>query len=120
MFVPIKRFPPPVGRPRGGVSGDPSGIRTAFPMVGIPARSHRRAARSREGRMKRRLLAVLILAHGLAHASAGVWAAANGPLLLVTALWSVAMLGYIAAALGLMRTPVLRNRWKELLVSATI
>lgn len=69
--------------------------------------------------MRRVLLATLLLIHGLAHASAGVWASGEGPLWLVTSLWAAAMLGYFAAALGLFRTPVLRRHWRTLLTIAT-
>lgn len=69
--------------------------------------------------MRRISLATLLLLHGLAHASAGVWASSEGPLWLVTALWATAMLGYFAAALGLFRAPVLRRHWRALLTAAT-
>jgi len=46
--------------------------------------------------MRRILLGLFILLHGFAHANIGVWAFNAGPTWLVTALWSVAMLGYIA------------------------
>ncbi|HVX38184.1 MAG TPA: hypothetical protein VHB25_01330 [Gemmatimonadaceae bacterium] len=70
--------------------------------------------------MKRGIVAALLLLHGLAHASAGMWASSEGPMYLVTPLWAAAMLGYIAAALGLWRVPVLRVHWKELTLGATI
>lgn len=69
--------------------------------------------------MRRVLLATLLLVHGLAHASVGVWASSEGPLWLVTSLWGTAMLGYFAAALALFRAPVLRRHWRLLLTLAT-
>ena len=69
--------------------------------------------------MRRIVFATLLLLHGFAHAGAGVWAASEGPLWLVTALWAAAMLGYFAAALGLFRVPVLRRHWRPLLTAAT-
>lgn len=69
--------------------------------------------------MRRIALAVLLLLHGFAHASVGVWAAAQGPIWLVTLLWATAMLGYFAASLGLFRVPLLRRYWKPLLTAAT-
>lgn len=69
--------------------------------------------------MRRVALATLLVLHGLAHASAGVWASSEGPLWLVTVLWATAMLGYFAAALGLFRAPVVRRYWRPLLVGAT-
>jgi hypothetical protein len=70
--------------------------------------------------MKRVALGVFILLHGLAHAAAGVWASSQGSQFLVTPLWGIAMLGYLATGLGLLRTPALRDHWKQLLVIATI
>jgi hypothetical protein len=70
--------------------------------------------------MKRITVGLLILLHGLAHANVGVWAFAEGPAWLVTLLWGVAMLGYLAAALGILRVPRLREWWKPTLVAATI
>ena len=69
--------------------------------------------------MRRIALATVLLLHGLAHASVGVWASSEGPLWLVTVLWAAAMLGYFAAALGLFRVPLLRRYWRPLLTAAT-
>src|SRR5512135_1701426 len=61
------------------------------PEVPIPDAA-RRGNRGRGhrigGLMRRVLLATLLLIHGLAHASAGVWASSEGPLWLVTSLWA--------------------------------
>jgi len=70
--------------------------------------------------MNRITVGLRILLHGLAHANVGVWAFAEGPAWLVTLLWGVAMLGYFAAALGILRVPRLREWWKPTLVAATI
>lgn len=70
--------------------------------------------------MKRIAVGLLILLHGLAHANVGVWAVAEGPIALVTLLWGIAMLGYFAAGLGILRVPLLRDWWKQTLVAATI
>ncbi len=69
--------------------------------------------------MRRILLGLFILLHGFAHANIGVWAFNAGPTWLVTALWGVAMLGYIAAAFGILRVPLLREWWKQLISAAT-
>ncbi|MEP6621912.1 MAG: hypothetical protein ABJE47_21495, partial [bacterium] len=34
-------------------------------------------------------------------------------------LWGVALIGYLAAGLGMMRVPVLRDMWKEVMITAT-
>jgi hypothetical protein len=63
--------------------------------------------------MKRVLVGLVILLHGLAHASIGVWAFAEGPVWLVTPLCGVAMLGYLVAAFGILRVPLVRDVWKR-------
>jgi len=70
--------------------------------------------------MRRIAISLLVLAHGLAHASIGVWAYAEGPPWIVTLLWGFAMLGYFAAAFGMLRVPILRDWWKQAMVVATI
>ena len=70
--------------------------------------------------MRRGLLATLLLLHGLSHANVGVWAFSDGPTWLVAVLWAAAMLGYFAAAFGLLGVRSLRIRWKQLLTVATL
>ena len=70
--------------------------------------------------MKRVLLGILIVLHGLAHAASGVWLAADGPVWLITVLWGIAMLGYLAAGFGILRAPFLRHWWKQTMVAATV
>ena len=69
--------------------------------------------------MRRKILATLLILHGLAHAAPGMWAAGDAPPWLVTPLWGAALLGYLAAGLGLFRVPVLRRWWTRLLIAAT-
>ena len=84
------------------------------------AREPRSTLPRTEGSMKRILLGLFILLHACAHANVGVWAFADGPVWLVTALWGIAMLGYFAAGFGILRVPFLRDRWKQAMVAATI
>ncbi|HEX2781701.1 MAG TPA: hypothetical protein VHM30_19505 [Gemmatimonadaceae bacterium] len=70
--------------------------------------------------MRRVLLGILIIIHGLAHAASGVWLAADGPVWLVTLFWGLAMLGYLATGFGMLRVPVLRRWWKQTMMVATI
>jgi hypothetical protein len=70
--------------------------------------------------MRRGLLALLLIVHGLLHASIGVWAAAGHSLTLVNTLWSVAIVGYVAAGFAMVRVPYLRTHWKPILVAATM
>jgi hypothetical protein len=69
------------------------------------------------GKWRIALGAVLVL-HGLAHANAGIWAANAAPLWLVTTLWGVAMVGYLAAGFGLLRVPIVRKFWRPLMTAA--
>jgi len=69
--------------------------------------------------MRRKILATLLILHGLAHAAPGMWAAGDAPSWVVTPLWGLALLGYLAAGLGLFRVPLLRRRWTQLLIIAT-
>src|SRR5512146_521745 len=108
-----------VGEPSLAACGKYLRERPEVPIAPRRVASNRGAEVSGEGRMRRVTLAVLLLLHGFAHASVGVWAAAEGPLWLVTFLWATAMLGYFAASLGLFRVPVLRRHWKPLLTAAT-
>ena len=61
-----------------------------------------------------------MLVHGCAHAAIGVWALAEGSPWVVTPLWATAMLGYFATGLGILRVPLLRTWWKQLLLMATV
>src|SRR5512140_3231867 len=68
---------------------------------------------------KRGLVAAIVLLHALAHASVGMWAFADGNVWVVEPLWGTAMVGYFAAAFGVLGVPLLCRRWKEILVVAT-
>lgn len=70
--------------------------------------------------MKRMLLGLFVLVHGCAHAAIGVWALGEGSPWVVTPLWATAMLGYFATGLGILRVPLLRTWWKQLLSTATV
>ena len=69
--------------------------------------------------MARKILATLLILHALAHAAPGMWAMADAPSWVVTPLWGAALLGYLAAGLGLFRVPVLRRWWTQSLIVAT-
>lgn len=64
--------------------------------------------------MYRKLLAIVLIAHGLAHASAGMWASDIGGRGLVTLLWEGATIGFLAAGIGLLGLPVLYRHWRAL------
>ncbi len=69
--------------------------------------------------MRRRIFATLLILHGLAHAAPGMWAAESAPSWVVMPLWGAALLGYLGAGLGLLRLPVLRRFWMQLLILAS-
>lgn len=68
----------------------------------------------------RALLGLAMIAHGLAHASAGTWATDIGGRGLVTVLWELSAVGYIAAGAGVLGVTPLRKRWRVLIVTATV
>ena len=70
--------------------------------------------------MTRILLGLVVILHALAHASLAVWAAPYAPRWLIDVLWSLALLGYLAAGLGILRLPVMRHFWKQMMVIATV
>jgi hypothetical protein len=66
------------------------------------------------------LLGVAMIAHGLAHASAGTWATDIGGRGLVTVLWEISTIGYMAAGAGVLGVTGLHRHWRALVVVATI
>ena len=64
------------------------------------------------------VIGVLLVLHGLAHASAGMWATDIGGQALVTVLWEGATLGFMAAGAGLIGLGVFQGAWKFLIVFA--
>src|SRR5690349_7155345 len=86
-------------------------------LVGPPSRHLGSGATG--GRMRRRIFAALLILHGLAHAAPGMWAAESAPSWVVMPLWGAALLGYLGAGLGLLRLPVLRRFWVQLLILAS-
>lgn len=62
----------------------------------------------------KRFMALLLVAHGLAHAGIGLWAYANGPAWVVTILWWAATAGFVGAGFGLLGASGLRRWWEQL------
>ena len=69
--------------------------------------------------MRRVLIGTLFVLHGLAHAAAGMWAASLGPAWVVTPLWLIAMVGFMAAGFGLLGVGGLHRHWEKTAVIAT-
>ena len=68
----------------------------------------------------RTLMGVLLILHGLAHASAGMWATDIGGQRLVTILWEIATLGFMAAGAGLIGIDLFHRHWKTLTAIASV
>jgi hypothetical protein len=64
------------------------------------------------------VLGIALIAHGLAHASAGMWATDIGGRSLVTLLWEISTVGFIAAGAGVLGVTELRRHWRLLVVIA--
>jgi hypothetical protein len=62
----------------------------------------------------RRTVGVMLILLGLAHVGAGTWAAVSAPILLAMPLWWFAMIGFIAAGVGLLGISWLDRRWRVL------
>lgn len=69
--------------------------------------------------MPRVILGWLFLVHALAHTFAGTWSSAHSTTWAMTIPWFVACLSYFAAGLGLLRVPVARLWWKQLVLIGT-
>lgn len=68
----------------------------------------------------RRVVGALLILHGLAHASAGMWATDIGGRMLVTLLWEAATLGFMAAGAGLIGVALLRKGWRLSIVVGSL
>ena len=66
------------------------------------------------------LLGVTLILHGLAHASAGMWATDIGGRTIVTILWEAATVGFLAAGAGLFGVKFLRRWWRTLVAIAAL
>jgi len=70
--------------------------------------------------MRPGILAVLLLLHALAHAGPGMWAAANYPAWVVSPLWFVSMVGFLASSAAIGGLERLRPRAEMCANAATI
>jgi hypothetical protein len=69
--------------------------------------------------MRRILLGLVLVLHGLAHTNAGM-IAANGPRVLPTMLWATAAIGFMAAGFGLLGVRRLDRHWQALGLAAVV
>jgi hypothetical protein len=70
--------------------------------------------------MKRNLIGILFVLHGLAHSALGIWASSLGSAWIVTPLWLAAQVGFVAAGLGLIGVSGLRRSWEPLALLAGV
>jgi len=68
----------------------------------------------------RRLLGGLLIVHGLAHIGAGTWVYGVTQSWLVTGLWLMATIGFLAAGVGLLGVPVLERHWHTIVASGAL
>jgi hypothetical protein len=63
--------------------------------------------------MRRIAIGSLLVLHGLAHSSLGVWSSAFGSPWIVTPLWLAAQLGFMVAGIGVLGVPWARRVWRK-------
>jgi hypothetical protein len=69
---------------------------------------------------QRKVFGTFLLFHGLAHAGVGVWASETGRWWLVSSLWELGMVGFMAAGLGALGVSGLRPFWRGLTVVGAV
>ncbi|HET9012087.1 MAG TPA: hypothetical protein VFN38_09760 [Gemmatimonadaceae bacterium] len=70
--------------------------------------------------MKRTLIGLVFVAHGLAHSGPGIWASAVGPEWFVVPLWWLAEVGFLVAGFGLLGVPWCRRVWEPSALVAAV
>jgi hypothetical protein len=70
-------------------------------------------------RWRRIALGVAITLHGLAHSAVIIWATDAAPFWIISVLWTVSIIAYLGAGLGILGTPVARTLWPGLMAGAT-
>lgn len=68
--------------------------------------------------MKRTLIGLVFVLHGLAHSGLGMWAVPLGPDWFVVPMWWLAEVGFIVAGFGLLGIPWCRKIWEPVAVVA--
>ena len=68
--------------------------------------------------MKRTLIGIVFVLHGLAHSGLGMWAMPLGPDWFVVPMWWLAEVGFIVAGFGLLGIPWCRKIWEPVAVVA--
>src|SRR6476469_6132653 len=68
--------------------------------------------------MKRRLIGLVFVLHGLAHSGLWVWVVPLGPDWFVGPMWWLAEVGFIVAGFGLLGIPWCRKIWEPVALAA--
>ena len=66
--------------------------------------------------MRRITIGLLLLLHGLAHSSLGVWSSAFGSPWIVTPLWLTEQVGFMVAGFGMLGAPWARVAWRRAMI----
>ncbi|HLE57823.1 MAG TPA: hypothetical protein VJB15_12125 [Rhodothermia bacterium] len=70
--------------------------------------------------MRRILLAALLIAHGLAHASAGIWVSAGSRWWIASSLWWIAAIGFSLVGISLLGVGPILRWWRPLVVVSSL
>lgn len=68
----------------------------------------------------RRIFGFIVIVHGLAHASAGLWTTSGAPPFFVTALWIIAAVGFVMVGGVLMGLLPFEKRLRELMAVSVV
>lgn len=71
-------------------------------------------------RWRRVALGIAVTLHGLAHSAIIIWATDAAPFWIISMLWTVSMIAYLGAGLGILGTPLVRIVWPGLMAGATL
>jgi len=90
------------------------------PTILVPRSAARARALFDLTSTQRKLFGAFLMFHGLAHAGVGVWASETGRWWIVTSLWELGMVGFLAAGFGALGVAALRPYWRGLTVVAAV
>ncbi len=69
---------------------------------------------------QQKIVGVLLLFHGLAHAGIGIWAGETGRWWLPISLWELSMVGFLAAGFGALGVSGLKEFWRPLTIISAV
>lgn len=71
-------------------------------------------------RWRRIALGMAVTIHALAHSAIIIWAVDAAPFWIISTLWTVSMIAYLGAGLGILGTPLVRIVWPGLMAGGTL